>query len=171
MMSVSSKNLVLLSCFLMASLLLCLPSSLGRRNAGLAPMKVYVDNMQDADITIHCKSKDDDLGVHVLKRSQRYEWDFRVNFWGTTLFFCGVQTQWGSGTFDFYDAKRDYEGATDIIIRSCFFGLGLELTLPLRAAGGGGNVVWGGGGLGEGGAKEDGGGETWRRTAASLRRR
>ncbi|KAJ4829655.1 hypothetical protein Tsubulata_013249, partial [Turnera subulata] len=60
-----------------------------------------------SDFTIHCKSGDDDLGVHTIKEGGKYEWSFRVNFWGTTLYFCRVTTKHGSGVYDLYDASRD----------------------------------------------------------------
>lgn len=37
---------------------------------------------------VHCKSKDDDLGIHDLSFGSEFNWSFRVNFWGTTLFWC-----------------------------------------------------------------------------------
>ncbi|XP_022143641.1 S-protein homolog 1-like [Momordica charantia] len=37
---------------------------------------------------IHCKSKDDDLGIHNLAVGAKFGWNFRDNLWGTTLFWC-----------------------------------------------------------------------------------
>ncbi|KAJ4840421.1 hypothetical protein Tsubulata_009260 [Turnera subulata] len=54
-------------------------------------MKVSVDNMQDTDITIHCKSQDDDLRVHVLKRSLRYEWGLALTSGG--LLFTSARSK------------------------------------------------------------------------------
>ncbi|XP_022152906.1 S-protein homolog 1-like [Momordica charantia] len=37
---------------------------------------------------VHCKSKDDDLGARTLKSGTEFKWDFKVNIWDTTLFWC-----------------------------------------------------------------------------------
>ncbi|GAV89135.1 Self-incomp_S1 domain-containing protein, partial [Cephalotus follicularis] len=58
-------------------------------------------------VTIHCKSRDDDLGWHVISKGNFVKWWFRLNFWETTLYFCGITTQYGGGVYDIYKAKRD----------------------------------------------------------------
>lgn len=59
------------------------------------------------NLSHHCKSRDDDLGAHVLAPNQFSEFRFRPNFWGTTLYFCrfwwGRESHW----FDIYVQKRD----------------------------------------------------------------
>ncbi|PKI64259.1 hypothetical protein CRG98_015369 [Punica granatum] len=61
-----------------------------------------------APFTIHGKSGDDDLGSHVIGAGQSYGFSFKVNFFETTLFFCGVGWQGGQVEFDIYEAKRDF---------------------------------------------------------------
>ena len=58
-------------------------------------------------LTVHCKSKDDDLGAHVLLNNQYYEFKFRINFGGTTLYFCGLTWVGGTGSYDLFRASRD----------------------------------------------------------------
>ena len=73
--------------------------------------KVHVRIINDlgngSDLNLHCKSKDDDLGVHVLAPHQFFEFSFRPNFWVTTLYFCrfwwGDESHW----FDIYVERRD----------------------------------------------------------------
>ncbi|KAK4756548.1 hypothetical protein SAY87_006675 [Trapa incisa] len=60
---------------------------------------------------IHCKSKDDDLGNHIVGPNQRYGFEFRDNFLGTTLFFCGVKTEYGEGVYEIFTHRRDEDGA------------------------------------------------------------
>lgn len=68
------------------------------------------NNLGDGlNLNIHCKSKDDDLGTHVIPDGGNYSWHFRVNLGSTTLFFCGFNWQDGSGVFDIYRADRDTE--------------------------------------------------------------
>lgn len=62
---------------------------------------------EGAIINFHCKSKDDDLGHYVLAPHQYFQFQFRPNLWGTTIFYClfwwGNQTHW----FDIYKESRD----------------------------------------------------------------
>ncbi|CAI0438114.1 unnamed protein product [Linum tenue] len=58
-------------------------------------------------LTLHCKSRDDDIGVFVLLTHEGIKWNFRPNIFGTTLFYCSAD--WGEGVhwFDIYVFKRD----------------------------------------------------------------
>ncbi|XP_062104453.1 S-protein homolog 6-like [Humulus lupulus] len=58
-------------------------------------------------LTVHCKSADDDLGAHVVANNQDYEFKFRINFTGTTLYFCGLTWVGGTGLYDIFKASRD----------------------------------------------------------------
>ncbi|XP_028763943.1 S-protein homolog 5-like [Neltuma alba] len=66
-------------------------------------------------LNIHCKSKDDDLGIHNLSFHSTFEWEFRSNaFAAITLFYCDMW--WGNhvkGSFDVYRATRDDNKCTD----------------------------------------------------------
>ncbi|KAL7145205.1 hypothetical protein ABFS83_07G065000 [Erythranthe nasuta] len=61
-------------------------------------------------LTVHCASKDDDFGNRSLSTGQDFNWSFRTNFWGTTLFFC--RFWWGRKTiaFDVFDAAWEASG-------------------------------------------------------------
>jgi hypothetical protein len=72
------------------------------------PLTLY----RNMDLTVHCKSKNDDLGVHTLKPNATYEFDFKPNFWGRTRYFCNFQWKYANGTeesfwFDIYKYSRD----------------------------------------------------------------
>jgi len=74
---------------------------------------IIFNNIVDrVDLTVHCKSKNSDLGVHKLQPNASYGFDFKPNFWGRTRFFCNFQ--WKDPTrgdqspwFDIYKYTRD----------------------------------------------------------------
>jgi hypothetical protein len=73
-------------------------------------VEIFNDLGNGLDLTVHCKSADEDLGVHVIRYPNGFfTFDFKPNFWGTTLFFCGFQ--WKGGElkwFNIYDFHRDH---------------------------------------------------------------
>ena len=78
-------------------------------------VNVYITNNLEGneDLKVHCKSKDNDLGDHLLHINQTYTWGFETNFFGGlfggTLFFCSFQ--WGNGRLlyiDAYNQAKDF---------------------------------------------------------------
>ncbi|KAK8512673.1 hypothetical protein V6N13_082792 [Hibiscus sabdariffa] len=68
---------------------------------------IYNDIEAGTRLTVLCKSKDDDLGTHVLAYRQHYEFSFHRNIFQKTLFFCGMQWNGTVYRFDVYDGERD----------------------------------------------------------------
>lgn len=65
------------------------------------------------DLTVHCKSKNDDLGIHLLHPNEEYEFSFHpMFFWRHTLFFCSFQWPGAFHYFDIYVQKRDQDTCT-----------------------------------------------------------
>ncbi|KAL7108113.1 hypothetical protein ACP275_06G094800 [Erythranthe tilingii] len=61
------------------------------------------NDIRDESINIHCYSSENDLGVHPLSYGTNFTWHFRVNFWGTTKFYCDFNTtKHGSGNYGVY---------------------------------------------------------------------
>ncbi|KAL1188787.1 putative S-protein [Cardamine amara subsp. amara] len=58
-------------------------------------------------LTVHCKSKDDDLGPHAVPFNQNYHFGFKPNILKTTLFFCSFRWDKQFKWFDIFDAQRD----------------------------------------------------------------
>ncbi|XP_022953902.1 S-protein homolog 6-like [Cucurbita moschata] len=68
----------------------------------------FVNDLSILGMMVHCQSKDDDLGVHhLLNRGDNYQFNFRVNFWRTTLFWCDVDRPDAHVSFQcFWPEKR-----------------------------------------------------------------
>ncbi|KAJ7980497.1 Self-incompatibility protein [Quillaja saponaria] len=61
------------------------------------------------NMTLHCQSKDDDLGEQNVADGDEFGWDFSVNVVGTTLFYCDLG--WESieqYPFVAYSFQRDF---------------------------------------------------------------
>ncbi|XLS91184.1 hypothetical protein HN51_067192 [Arachis hypogaea] len=76
------------------------------------PQKTHV-RIQNAlegnkDLMVHCKSRDNDIGEQYLKPHQCFEFHFKTNVWGSTLFFCGFNWQGGRHWYDIYIHERDF---------------------------------------------------------------
>jgi hypothetical protein len=69
---------------------------------GLSPDKILL---------VHCQSKNNDLGVHNIPVNSEFDWSFRTNAWGTTLFWCYLAPDDHSHA-DF-NAFQDKEKITD----------------------------------------------------------
>ncbi|XP_018845939.2 S-protein homolog 3-like [Juglans regia] len=73
-----------------------------------ARVRISNDLGEGMDLSVHCISGDDDLGTHLIPyHSGYYEFGFRPNFQGTTLFHCGFQWNDVFHHFDIYNAVRD----------------------------------------------------------------
>ncbi|KAL8048447.1 hypothetical protein ABFX02_07G066600 [Erythranthe guttata] len=61
-------------------------------------------------LTVHCGSKDDDFGNRTFYTGQDFNWSFRTNFWGSTLFFCRFWWDQKTTAFDVFDASWETKG-------------------------------------------------------------
>lgn len=87
-------------------------------DAGFLLSKAYVEIRNDipggAKLTVHCKSKDNDLGKRDLPQRGTFSFRFRPHFFGVTLFWCNFQ--WNNGpvrSYDIYVQNRDYRRCKD----------------------------------------------------------
>ena len=71
---------------------------------------VKVTNTLDGnlDLTLHCKSKEDDLGVQLLHHNKTFAIKFTPKFLGGTQYFCTFRWQGACHWFDIYIQDRDY---------------------------------------------------------------
>lgn len=101
-MALSIRNALLL---ITVVLLIVLPGSMGsiKRNR----IHVTVKNDMSMDLALHCKSKDDDLGLQILQPQGSFKFTFWPNVWGTTLYFCTFGWQDQTQYFDIFVQRRD----------------------------------------------------------------
>ncbi|KAH1064005.1 hypothetical protein J1N35_028992 [Gossypium stocksii] len=79
--------------------------------AGLLLHKTDVLIYNDLDggtvLTLHCKSKNNDLGIQHLAYLNYFEFNFRPSLLGNTLFYCSMQWNGTMRWFDIYVESRD----------------------------------------------------------------
>ncbi|MFS8004762.1 putative plant self-incompatibility S1 [Helianthus anomalus] len=64
------------------------------------------DIIDDDSVTVHCRSKDEDLGTRVLRSPNlEFEWSFCDNIGLTTLFYCHFWWKNFEQTFDVFNHK------------------------------------------------------------------
>lgn len=79
----------------------------------LGKVNIHLTNMMpDGKVaTIHCKSGDNDLGEHKLGPGEDFHWEFGVNIFETTVFWCNIWCPYDGHTlyvgFHIYEAERD----------------------------------------------------------------
>ncbi|KAK8508629.1 hypothetical protein V6N13_116148 [Hibiscus sabdariffa] len=92
-------------------LLLTLTSVVAVSEAILIPPKVqvliYNDLAPNTDLIVHCKSKDNDLGIRHISYGNDFEFHFRASFFRRTLFHCTFQWNGITKRFDIYRQVRD----------------------------------------------------------------
>ncbi|KAM6544725.1 hypothetical protein CsatB_025461 [Cannabis sativa] len=64
------------------------------------------NGLVDTDLTLHCKSKNDDIGAQLLHYNDSFQFSFTPNVWGTTLFFCSFQWKDELHWFDIFKMKK-----------------------------------------------------------------
>ncbi|KAG5069432.1 hypothetical protein AAZX31_01G129600 [Glycine max] len=74
---------------------------------GKKTVRVY-NGMNDGILVyLHCRSKDNDLGQHVLAFAEFQKWSFNDNLFGTTLFWCTMNASNVHASFEVYRAKTE----------------------------------------------------------------
>uniref|UniRef100_A0A7N0UGR5 S-protein homolog n=1 Tax=Kalanchoe fedtschenkoi TaxID=63787 RepID=A0A7N0UGR5_KALFE len=64
-------------------------------------------------IKIHCKSKDNDMGEHILWNGMHTSFSFRPQIFNRSFFWCDVFWNDRWVVFDAYIDRRDYDRCTD----------------------------------------------------------
>ncbi|MCL7046777.1 hypothetical protein MKW94_020701 [Papaver nudicaule] len=69
---------------------------------------------EGVELHIHCKSKDTDFGDHTLINGAKFSWNFKINIFVTTLYWCNmswtnVDGKYVQGSYNMYVARRDWK--------------------------------------------------------------
>ncbi|CAL5207425.1 unnamed protein product [Lathyrus oleraceus] len=97
-----------MSSFTQSIFLLCVLTLLSTQNTLGVRVSVLNNLEQNLDLTIHCKSADNDLGVHLLHHGESFGWNFKISLIGHTLYYCSFEWNGGFHYYDIYIASRDY---------------------------------------------------------------
>lgn len=74
-----------------------------------AHVEIRNDLGHGMDLFVHCKSRDIDVGAHLIHFNKTFSFQFRPNFWGTTLYFCKFWLKNEVHWFDIYNFGRDHK--------------------------------------------------------------
>ncbi|XP_023520951.1 S-protein homolog 1-like [Cucurbita pepo subsp. pepo] len=80
--------------------------------------------MTDSTLVVHCKSKDDDLGEHVINAGGNYNWSFKENLLQTTLFWCNFSSKHGQATGDVFWPEQQSWLADQCVGHNCIWTAG-----------------------------------------------
>ncbi|KAL0561703.1 hypothetical protein IC582_002143 [Cucumis melo] len=68
-----------------------------------------VNGLTNDTLSVHCKSKDDDLGPHnLLSIGAEFQWSFKINVWRTTLYWCLLHKPNADVSFDAFWVERKH---------------------------------------------------------------
>lgn len=71
-------------------------------------VQVHNDMKRGRTLFLHCKSRDNDLGRHNLGVGKKFTWNFKVNLFSSTLFWCYMRDQRGRHvSLDVFNARDD----------------------------------------------------------------
>ncbi|KAJ4965070.1 hypothetical protein NE237_016919 [Protea cynaroides] len=106
MIRFSSSKLGMMVSFILILMWFCeLSSIVGATNH----VRITNQLSEGMDLTIHCKSKDNDLGVHQLAYNASFPWSFDDN----ALYNCHVEWLHGQTDFDAFDASGEQYRCSD----------------------------------------------------------
>ncbi|KAL0560277.1 hypothetical protein IC582_000677 [Cucumis melo] len=65
-----------------------------------------VNGLSNETLLVHCKSRDDDLGIQHLVKGAEFHWTFRVSLFGRTLFWCYLEKPNFSVSFESFWVEK-----------------------------------------------------------------
>lgn len=138
----SAKNTITLATIMVLVVQTLAPAAIVRGEAremmssqtsGKTSIRIINEIGAGVNLTVHCKSGDDDIGTRILALYGTYEFKFNPNFFGGTLFHCQIDWPNNPHRFDTYVQSRDAQrchsdccwniiprGPCDCHTRQCF---------------------------------------------------
>ncbi|KAI3862524.1 hypothetical protein MKX03_000814 [Papaver bracteatum] len=79
----------------------------------------------EVSLDMHCKSNDDDLGVHTLRKDEEWHWEFHQSLIRNTQFWCDFRWydnrdyRWYESTVTVYKGNGWYDKFHDLCLNRC----------------------------------------------------
>ncbi|CAM6086591.1 unnamed protein product [Calypogeia fissa] len=67
---------------------------------------VGIQDYTGGPITAHCQSKDDDLGTRTMQNNEVWDWRFKPNVFGSTLWWCNFWWNSQTACFSVWDINN-----------------------------------------------------------------
>ena len=62
---------------------------------------IHIENrLSNYTLQAHCRSGDQDLGLHRISKGKQFQWEFYISFWSIKVYFCNLSWLGGQLTFD-----------------------------------------------------------------------
>ncbi|CAK9309761.1 unnamed protein product [Citrullus colocynthis] len=101
------------SCILLLVICICFNTEVTQVRGAIGLFDKYyvhiINGFSDVTIGVHCQSKDNDLGEQFVPVGGEFQWNFRTNFFGTTLFFCHIWWTEGHVTYKAYWDNEEFK--------------------------------------------------------------
>ncbi|KAF5731269.1 hypothetical protein HS088_TW19G00875 [Tripterygium wilfordii] len=104
--NMETRNSLLFLHLICLHIYICSATSFGEKYGLFAKYRVHIVNRIDKarrPLVVRCQSGDDDLGVHKLGLNKEFSWAFKVNWSGSTLYFCRFTLGRRTTSFDVFN--------------------------------------------------------------------
>lgn len=89
----------------------------------------FINEIPNSQITLRCRSKEDDLGFHTLKTHDDYHFKFCQQFFGRTLYACDVKWADKKASFHGFDIELGQEWCVEYVCKWTMMPDGIYFTV------------------------------------------
>ncbi|CAL1358820.1 unnamed protein product [Linum trigynum] len=79
---------------------------MARPSIGQTQAIEVINKLSSKVLIVHCQSKDDDMGAHGISINESISWQFELDSFRATLFWCNLVVEDKRLSFDAYDEDR-----------------------------------------------------------------